>query len=176
MAIARWARSEDVPAILELVCELAAYAGAGDQVVASETSYREALFGEHPSAFAHVVECADAGVPRVVGYSIWYVTFSTWLGKPGAWIDDLYVCPEYRGSGYGTILLDAVRHVCMERDYGRMEWAVHDWNAAAITFYKRFGALPKDEFTIFRLDRDALAHAKPVTIDLSSELASAKRC
>ncbi|RJK95513.1 GNAT family N-acetyltransferase [Vallicoccus soli] len=136
-----------------MVRELAAYERAAHEVVADEPALAAALFGEQPAVFAHVVEGPD-GAPA--GFALWYVTFSTWLGRHGLWLEDLYVRPEHRGRGYGRALLGTLARVCVERGYGRLEWWVLDWNAPALGFYRALGAVPQDDWTVQRVDGGAL--------------------
>jgi GNAT superfamily N-acetyltransferase len=144
----------DVPAILGLVLELAIYERAPDAVVATESHFRDALFPqEHaPTAFAHVAVVDGT----VVGMAIWYVTFSTWQGVSGIWLEDLFVLPEYRGSGLGKGLLATLAAVCAERGYGRLEWWVLRWNTPSIGFYDSIGGQPMGEWLTYRLDGRAL--------------------
>ncbi|MFL6081229.1 MAG: GNAT family N-acetyltransferase [Ornithinibacter sp.] len=145
----------DVPAILRLVRELAEYEKALDQVEASQEQLEEALFpaGREPAAFAHVAEVGG----QVVGCAIWFVTFSTWTGTHGIWLEDLYVTPPQRGSGLGQELLRTLAAICEERGYSRLEWWVLDWNTPSIGFYESIGAVAQDEWTRFRLDGAPLA-------------------
>jgi GNAT superfamily N-acetyltransferase len=144
----------DVPVILGLVRELAEYEKALPEVDASESHLGEALFpdGREPAAFAHVAEVDG----EVVGCAIWFLSFSTWTGTHGIWLEDLYVTPAHRGSGLGQELLRTLAAICVERGYHRLEWWVLDWNAPSIGFYESIGALAQDEWTRFRLDGDAL--------------------
>ncbi|MHB8186217.1 MAG: GNAT family N-acetyltransferase [Dermatophilaceae bacterium] len=154
----RPAEPDDVPAILGLVRELAVYEKEPDAVEATETDFRAALFpdGHTPTAFAHVAMVDDT----VVGMAIWFVTFSTWLGRGGIWLEDLFVSPLHRGSGLGKGLLAALAAVCADRGYGRLEWWVLRWNTPSIGFYDSIGGQPMDEWLTYRLDGrdlDALA-------------------
>ncbi|MCW2608200.1 MAG: GCN5-related N-acetyltransferase [Frankiales bacterium] len=142
----------DVPVLLQLVRELAEYEREPDAVEATEDDLHRALFTEG-TASCHVA--LDEG-GDVVGFALWYVTFSTWKGRPGLWLEDLFVRPSARGSGLGKTLLQALAAVCLERGYPRFEWWVLDWNAPAIGFYRSLGAVPQDEWTTFRVDGDAL--------------------
>jgi len=145
----------DVPVILALVRELAEYEKALEQVEASEEQLGEALFpaGGEPAAFAHVAEVDGAGV----GCAIWFLSFSTWTGTHGIWLEDLYVTPAHRGSGLGQELLRTLAAICTERGYARLEWWVLDWNTPSIGFYESIGAVAQEEWTRFRLDGRALA-------------------
>ena len=154
----RTAEPADVPVILELVRELAVYEREPDAVEATEEMLRDALFGDRPSASCHVAELDG----EVVGFALWYVTFSTWKGRPGLWLEDLFVRPAARGHGFGKALLQELAAVCVERGYPRFEWWVLDWNEPSIGFYRSLGAVPQDEWTVFRVDGDALtALARP---------------
>ena len=150
----RAAEPADVPAILGLVRELAIYEREPEAVLATEAHFREALFPkEHaPTSFAHVA-LVD-GI--VVGMAIWYVTFSTWQGRSGIWLEDLFVSPRHRGSGLGKGLLTTLAAVCAERGYGRLEWWVLKWNTPSIGFYDSIGGQPMDEWLTYRLDGIAL--------------------
>ncbi len=150
----RPAVAADAGELFELVKELAEYERAADAVVATEQMLTEALFGPHPVASAHVAE--QDGV--VVGFALWYVTFSTWIGRPGLWLEDLFVRPSARGNGLGAALLRTLAQVCTERGYGRLEWWVLDWNAPAQGFYRSLGAHPEDEWTVWRVDGSGLLH------------------
>lgn len=152
--IIRPARPEDVPAILGLVKELAIYEKEPDAVRATESDFTAALFPEKGSAntFTHVAEVDGV----VVGMALWYLTFSTWTGVNGIWLEDLYVQPEHRGSGLGKELLATLARVCVERGYQRLEWWVLDWNEPSIGFYRSLGAVGQDEWTVFRMDAEVL--------------------
>lgn len=113
----------------------------------------EALFGEQVSLYGLVAEVDG----HVVGFAVWFRNFSTWRGRHGIYLEDLFVAPEHRGSGLGTALLAALARECVTRDYPRLEWWVLDWNAPSIAFYRSLGAVAMDEWTVFRLTGDALA-------------------
>ncbi|MCW2616315.1 MAG: family N-acetyltransferase [Frankiales bacterium] len=142
----------DVPVLLELVHELAVYEREPGAVEATVPMLHTALFGDSPNAHCHVAVLDG----QVVGFALWYVTFSTWKGLPGLWLEDLFVRPAARGTGLGKALLQALAGVCVDRGYARFEWWVLDWNAPAIGFYRSLGAVPQDEWTTFRVDGDAL--------------------
>ena len=142
----------DVPVLLQLVQELADYEREPDAVEATEQLLHAALFGPDPVASCHVA-LLDG---EVVGFALWYVTFSTWKGLPGLWLEDLFVRPPARGSGLGKQLLQALAAVCVERGYPRFEWWVLDWNEPARGFYRSLGAVPQEEWTTFRVDGAAL--------------------
>jgi len=142
----------DVPRILELIRELAAYERSLDQVSATEEDLRVALFAAQPAVFAHVAVADD----NVVGFALWFVNFSTWLGRHGMYLEDLYVTPAMRGRGVGMALLAELAAICVRRGYGRLEWWVLDWNAPAIGFYRSIGAEPMSEWTVQRLAGNSL--------------------
>ena len=156
MSLLRPAEPSDILEILRLVLELAVYEKEPDAVEATEDGFRSALFGESPAVFALVVDGAEEGT--LAGVAIWYLTFSTWEGGHGIHLEDLYVRPAYRGSGYGKALLARLAAICVERGYARLEWDVLDWNEPAIGFYQSLGARPLDGWTTYRLDGDALRH------------------
>ena len=143
---------EDVPAILELIRELATYERAPNEVTATEEQLVEVLFGEKP--VAEVLLAFEGKSP--VGFAVFFLNFSTWLGRPGLYLEDLFVKPDKRGKGYGRALLVDLAKVARDRGCGRMEWAVLDWNEPAIKFYRTLGAKPMDEWTAFRLTRDGI--------------------
>ncbi len=155
-ATIRPARPEDVPAILGLILELADYERARDAVEATESGLMEALFGERPHAFAHVASVSADGGEEVVGLALWFLTFSTWVGRHGIWLEDLYVRPAWRGTGLGLGLLRELAAICVQRGYGRLEWSVLDWNEPSRHFYKSVGARELGDWIINRVDGDAL--------------------
>src|SRR5213594_3118336 len=143
----------DIPIILQLIRDLATYEHAPNDVVATEKGLHEVLFGAEPAA--KVVIAFENAEP--VGFAIYFFNFSTWLGRPGLYLEDLFVKPETRGRGYGRALLVHLAKIARERCCGRMEWAVLNWNDRAIQFYRKLGAKPMDEWTVFRLTRDEIA-------------------
>jgi GNAT superfamily N-acetyltransferase len=147
-------RPDDVPAVLGLVRELAAYEKAEHEALMTAEQLHGALFGDSPALFGHVA-LAD-GSDDVVGLALWFLNFSTWRGTHGIYLEDLYVSPAARGTGLGRELLRTLAQECVDRGFSRLEWAVLDWNAPSIDFYKAAGALPMDEWTTFRLTGDAL--------------------
>jgi len=147
------ATAADVPVILQLIRELAEYERAPDDAVATEPQLRAVLFGEKPSA--EVLLAFEEDEP--VGFAVYFFNFSTWLGRPGLYLEDLFVRPDRRGKGYGRALLVRLAQIAGERGCGRMEWAVLDWNEPAIQFYKKLGAKPMDDWTVFRLTREGIA-------------------
>jgi GNAT superfamily N-acetyltransferase len=148
----RSATPEDVPTILQLIRDLAAYERAPHEVTATEEQLNQVLFGERPAA--EVVLAFDSDAP--VGFAVFFHNFSTWLGRPGLYLEDLFVKPEHRGKGYGRALLMHLAKIARDRGCGRMEWAVLDWNEPAIQFYRALGAKPMDEWTVFRLPHEGI--------------------
>jgi len=148
----RYATKEDVPRIHQLIKDLAEYEKAPLEAKATIQQIEETIFGENPVAYCHVAE--DNG--QVVGISIWFLNYSTWVGKPGIYLEDLYIDPAYRGKGYGFAFLKELGKICVERDYERLQWWVLDWNQPSIDFYKSLGAVPMDEWTVYRVSGDAL--------------------
>ena len=148
----RPAEPADVPVVLELVRELAVYEREPDAVRASAEDLHRALFVDG-TASCHVGLVGG----EVVGFALWYVTFSTWTGQPGLWLEDLFVRPSARGTGLGRALLQTLAGVCLERGYPRFEWWVLDWNQPAIGFYRSLGAVAQDDWTVHRVDGAALA-------------------
>ena len=149
----RTATEADIPIILSLIRALADYERAPDAVVATEAGLRDVLFGKKPAAEVLLALEEDAAV----GFAVYFFNFSTWLGRPGLYLEDLFVRPEKRGKGYGRALLVRLAQIAHDRGCGRMEWAVLDWNDPAIQFYRKLGAEPMDEWTVFRLTGDGIA-------------------
>jgi GNAT superfamily N-acetyltransferase len=149
----RTTTAADIPVILELIRDLATYERAPDAVVTTEAGLREVLFGPKPAA--EVLLALEKGEPA--GFAVFFHNFSTWLGRPGLYLEDLFVRPEKRGKGYGRALLERLAQIAKERGCGRMEWAVLDWNDPAIQFYRKLGAEPMDEWTVFRLTAEGIA-------------------
>lgn len=149
----RTARLADVPTILQLIRDLATYERAPNEVTATEEQLVDVLFGEKPAA--EVLLAFENETP--VGFAVFFRNFSTWLGRPGLYLEDLFVKPEKRGKGYGHALLVDLAKIARDRGCGRMEWAVLDWNDPAIQFYQKLGAKPMNEWTVFRLTRDGIA-------------------
>jgi GNAT superfamily N-acetyltransferase len=148
----RFAEPSDVPEILAMIKELAEYEKEPDAVVATEDLLHLALFGDNPAVFALVAVVDGAAV----GFALWFRNFSTWLGRHGIYLEDLYVRPEFRGRGIGKQLLVELARICEDRDYGRLEWWVLDWNTPAWDFYESVGAIPMSEWTVHRVTGDAL--------------------
>lgn len=151
--VIRSATRDDVPIILALIRDLARYERAPDEVTATVEGLLDVLFGEKPAA---EVRLAFEG-SIAAGFAVFFHNFSTWLGRPGLYLEDLFVRPEHRGKGYGQALLVDLAKIAQQRDCGRMEWAVLDWNDPAIRFYRKLGAKAMDEWTVFRLTRDGIA-------------------
>ena len=149
----RPARVQDVPITLQLIRDLATYERAPDEVTATEEQLVEVLFGEQPAA---EVLLAFEG-KSAVGFAVYFYNFSTWLGRAGLYLEDLFVKPENRGKGYGRALLVELAKIARDRGCGRMEWAVLDWNEPAIKFYRALGAQPMHEWTVFRLTSEEIA-------------------
>lgn len=148
----REAKISDVPAIYQLIIDLAVYEKEPDAVIASPDEIKENLFGANPVAFCHVAEVEG----KVVGIAIWFLNYSTWLGKAGLYLEDLFVNPEYRGKGLGLELMKTLAKLCVDRGYERFQWWVLDWNEPSINFYKAIGAEAMDEWTVYRLSGNAL--------------------
>ncbi|WP_426326043.1 GNAT family N-acetyltransferase [Microbacterium sp. E-13] len=159
-ATLREARPGDEPGILRCIHGLAVYEREPDAVENTVEALEASLFGAEPQVFAHVVERAG----EIVGIAIWFVTYSTWTGRHGIWLEDLFVDEAHRASGYGKALLAALAAVCVERGYSRFEWTVLDWNEPSIGFYRAIGAEPMSEWTTQRLTGAALA-AVAATLD-----------
>jgi GNAT superfamily N-acetyltransferase len=149
----RPATPADVPIILELIRDLATYERAPSEVSATEEKLLQVLFGEKP--VAEVLLASEDEAP--VGFAVFFYNFSTWLGRPGLYLEDLFIRPEHRGKGYGRALLVDLAKIARDRGCGRMEWAVLDWNEPAIEFYKKLGACPLDDWKIFRLTGEGIA-------------------
>jgi len=151
--VIRAATAADVPRISGLIRELADYERSLDQATATDDDLRAALFGAQPALFAHVAVLAD----EVVGFALWFLNYSTWVGKHGIYLEDLYVRPAVRGLGIGKALLAELAAICVRRGYGRLEWWVLDWNDPAIGFYRSIGAEAMSEWTVHRLAGRPLA-------------------
>ena len=149
----RPANVEDIPLIFRLICELAEYEGLLPEVAATETLLREALFGDRPRAEALIGEVA--GIPA--GFAVYFHNFSTFLARPGLYVEDVFVRPEYRVRGLGRAFFVHLARLARERGCGRMEWAVLDWNEGALRFYRGIGARAVQEWTLQRLDEKGIA-------------------
>ena len=147
----RFAVESDVKLILNFIKELADYEELLNEVVATEGILRESLFEKNA---AEVVIAEYKGEP--IGFALFFHNFSTFIGRPGLYLEDLYIRPEYRGRGYGKTLLSFLAKLAIERNCGRFEWWCIDWNEPSIKFYKSLGATPMDEWTVFRVHNEAL--------------------
>jgi GNAT superfamily N-acetyltransferase len=150
----RAARESDLDTIIELIQALADYEHEPDAVELDRETFRRHLFGPRP--YAEVL-IAETGAGDSAGFALFFHNFSTWKGKPGIWLEDLFVRTELRGHGYGRELLTGLAHLAVQRDCGRLEWSVLDWNEPSIGFYKSLGAVAMDEWTTYRLSDDALS-------------------
>ena len=148
----RPATPEDIPLIAELIRALAEYEHLSHEVVLDEGALREHLFGPRPYAEVALAEHAD----DAVGFALFFHNYSTFLGRPGIYLEDLFVRPEHRGTGHGRALLGYLAGLAVERGCGRLEWSVLDWNEPSIAFYRSLGAAPMDDWTLYRLTGDAL--------------------
>ena len=146
------ATEADVPLILSLITALAEYERLAHEVVATEAMVRDSFFG--PAPHAHAVIARIGGEP--VGFMIWFSTYSTFLSRPGIYLEDLFVLPQWRGKGIGKALLRHLARIAVERGCGRIEWSVLDWNETAIRFYRSLGARPMDEWTVYRLTGEGI--------------------
>jgi len=149
----RFATVADVPTILHFICSLARYEKLEGEVVADEAALHATLFGARPAAEVLLAELAGAPV----GFALFFQSYSTFLARPGLYLEDLFVEPDARGRGVGVALMSALARITVERNYGRFEWAVLDWNQPSIEFYARLGAIPNSEWTVQRLVGPPLA-------------------
>ena len=152
-AVLREARRGDEPGILASIHALAVYEREPDAVENTVDAITETFFGAKPKAFAHVVEREG----EIVGIAIWFLTYSTWTGRHGIWLEDLHVDESQRGRGYGKALIASLAELCIDRAYSRLEWTVLDWNSPAVAFYRSIGAEPMSEWTTQRLTGARLA-------------------
>ncbi|MFF9816671.1 GNAT family N-acetyltransferase [Streptomyces sp. NPDC014006] len=152
----RRATPADVPVIHTLIQELATYEKAPQEAKATPAQLHDALFSDHPAAFAHIAEDDDTEEP--VGFALWFLSFSTWRGTYGIYLEDLFVRPQARGAGHGKALLTELARICTRRGYQRLEWSVLNWNEPAIGFYDALGARPQNEWTVYRLTDEALTN------------------
>lgn len=150
----RPATPADIPAIASLIRGLAAYEHLAHEVVLDDDRLREHLFGARP--YAEVLLACDASPADVAGFALFFHNYSTFLARPGIWLEDLFVVPGQRGRGHGKALLAALAAIAVERDCGRLEWSVLDWNEPSIAFYRALGAAPMDDWTTYRLTGAAL--------------------
>jgi len=142
----------DLPKILQFIKDLAEYEKAPNEVVLSVSDLERSLFGANPQVYCLIAEFEN----EVTGFAVWHLNYSTWLGKHGIYLEDLYVDPKYRGQGHGKALLRKLAQICIERGYKRLQWWVLDWNQSAIDFYKSIGAEPMDQWTVFRVSGSSL--------------------
>lgn len=150
----RAAQPADVPGILEMVRELAVFEKLEHILIATEEGYHESLFGENPSAEALVAESSEDG--GLIGYAIFFSTFSSFIGRAGIWLEDIYVRPDFRSLGVGSSLLKSVAGIASERNASRYEWCVLDWNTDAIDFYQKAGATILEEWKIVRTEGEVI--------------------
>ena len=143
---------DDTDEILALIYELALYEKAPEEAKATREQIIESFFSEEPKVFCDLVEVDGA----IAGLAIWFLNYSTWQGKHGIYLEDLFIRPEYRGKGYGKALLKHLAAICENRGYGRFQWWVLDWNEPSIEFYKSLGAVAMDEWTVYRVSEEAL--------------------
>ena len=149
----RQATPDDATAIYDMIYELAVYEKAPEEVVTTAEEIRETLFGNGSKTEALICEVAG----KAVGYAVFFTSYSTWLGRNGIYMEDLYVTPEFRGRGAGKALLRTIAQLAVKRECGRLEWSVLDWNQPAIDFYLSIGAVAQSEWVRYRLDGAALA-------------------
>lgn len=150
--VIRGANKSDLPIILKFIQDLADFEKASTQVSLTLVELENSLFGENPAVFCLISESND----QVSGFAVWHLNYSTWLGKHGIYLEDLYVDPKFRGAGHGKALLQKLAQICIEKGYARLQWWVLDWNESAINFYKSIGAIPMDEWTVFRVSGSSL--------------------
>jgi GNAT superfamily N-acetyltransferase len=149
----RAATPADLSVILRCIRELAEYEHLAHECVATEALLRDSLFGPTPAAEVILASCGD----EPAGFALWFRSYSTFLARPGIYLEDLYVFPEFRGRGLGGRLLGRLAQIAVERGYGRLEWAVLDWNVDAIRFYESLGAVPMSDWTTYRVTGGALS-------------------
>lgn len=142
----------DLPKIIQFIKDLAEYEKAPNEVVLSISDLEQSLFGTNPQVYCLIAELEN----EVTGFAVWHLNYSTWLGKHGIYLEDLYVDPKYRGQGHGKALLVRLAKICLDRGYPRLQWWVLDWNKSAIDFYHSIGAHAMDEWTVFRVSGNEL--------------------
>lgn len=147
------AAESDIPVILSFIRQLAEYERLAHEVIATEASLRQHLFGPRPAAEALVAKIDE----RAIGFALYFATFSTFAGRAGIWLEDLFVVPEYRRQGVGKALLREVASIALRRGCGRLEWSVLDWNEPAVALYRSMGAVPMSDWTTQRVTGDALS-------------------
>ena len=143
----RPAQRQEVGIVLQLIHDLAVYEKAPNEVEATEKELLETIFSSDPKVFCDLVEVDG----EIAGMAIWFLNYSTWQGKHGIYLEDLFIEPEYRGRGYGKALLKHLAKICDDKGYGRFQWWVLDWNSPAIEFYRSLGAIAMDEWTVYRV-------------------------
>lgn len=143
----RPAQRQEVGIVLQLIHDLAVYEKAPNEVEATEKKLLETIFASDPKVFCDLVEVDG----EIAGMAIWFLNYSTWQGKHGIYLEDLFIKPEYRGRGYGKALLKHLAKICDDKGYGRFQWWVLDWNSPAIEFYRSLGAVAMDEWTVYRV-------------------------
>ena len=148
----RPARKVEVGIVLQLIHDLALYEKAPHEVEATEKELLGTIFAEEPRVFCDLVEVDG----EIAGMAIWFLNYSTWQGKHGIYLEDLFIKPEFRGRGFGKALLQHLARICEEKGYGRFQWWVLDWNSPAIEFYRSLGAVAMDEWTVYRVSGDEL--------------------
>jgi GNAT superfamily N-acetyltransferase len=148
----RSAEFSDLPVIFHFIHDLAKYEKAPNEVELSLSELEESLFNKNPQVYCLISELDG----KATGFAVWHLNYSTWLGRHGVYLEDLYVDPKYRGLGHGKALLRKLAQICIERGYKRLQWWVLDWNETAIEFYKSIGAQPMDEWTVFRVSGSSL--------------------
>ena len=148
----RSAIQADLPVILQFIHDLAEYEKAPEEVELSLDDLKDSLFGPNPQVFCLISEQDN----ETTGFAVWHLNYSTWLGKHGIYLEDLYVDPKFRGQGHGKAFLQKLAQICIENGYKRLQWWVLDWNESAIDFYKSIGAQPMDQWTVFRVSGSSL--------------------
>jgi GNAT superfamily N-acetyltransferase len=148
----RPAKTTDIDEILALIYELALYEKAPEEAKATKSQIMESFFSDNPKVFCEIVEVDG----EIAGLAIWFLNYSTWQGKHGIYLEDLFIRPQFRGRGFGKRVLKHLAQICIDRGYGRFQWWVLDWNTPSIEFYKALGAVAMDEWTVYRVTGDAL--------------------
>jgi GNAT superfamily N-acetyltransferase len=148
----RPAKTTDIDEILALIYELALYEKAPEEAKATKSQIIESFFSDNPKVFCEIVEVDG----EIAGLAIWFLNYSTWQGKHGIYLEDLFIRPQFRGRGFGKSVLKHLAQICVDRGYGRFQWWVLDWNTPSIEFYKALGAVAMDEWTVYRVTGDAL--------------------
>jgi GNAT superfamily N-acetyltransferase len=148
----RPAKTSDIDEILALIYELALYEKAPEEAKATKSQIMESFFSDNPKVFCEIVEVEG----EIAGFAIWFLNYSTWQGKHGIYLEDLFIRPQFRGRGFGKSVLKHLAQICVDRGYGRFQWWVLDWNEPSIEFYKALGAVAMDEWTVYRVTGDAL--------------------